>query len=107
MFSKLQGYNVHEIVHKAKLYRKHINKLHVLEKQLQVPTFSKIRQKVIFSRTCILSVFEKVSKCVFDKSLSRTGQLKNFSRILIMSDCENIDLNDDLENMTKDKKKKS
>ena len=43
-------------------------------------------------------IFQKIFQGVFSiKNLSRTGQLKYFSRMLIISDCDNIDLNGDLE----------
>ena len=49
-----------------------------------------------------IECFRKNFKRVFDKILSRTGRLKKFSKKLIMGECENIDFDGDLENMTKD-----
>jgi hypothetical protein len=37
------------------------------KKKSQVPRFRKTDKEGIFSQTCIVSIFENVSRCVFDK----------------------------------------
>lgn len=58
----------------------------------------------MFSQTYIVSIFENISRCVFDKKFIENRSIEVFSKILVMSDCEKIVFKHDLEKMTKDEK---